>query len=103
MSHDNLLANAFDLWQNRHMIKLISFLILTLSCFQAFSKDDFIQVKSGRFVQHGRPYLFLGTNFWQGMNLASTGPSGNRELLKRELDFMKKNGITQLRILALIS
>ena len=43
----------------------------------------------------------MGANFWQGMNLGAPAPLGNKAQLIRELDRMKKIGITQLRILAL--
>lgn len=57
----------------------------------------FIRIKNGRFERQGKPYFFMGTNFWQGMNLGAF----KRDLLLRELDSLKNNGITQLRILAL--
>jgi mannan endo-1,4-beta-mannosidase len=52
-------------------------------------------------MRDGKPYIFMGANYWQGMNLGSSGEGGNRERLKRELDQMQKTGITNLRILAL--
>ncbi len=61
----------------------------------------FVQVKNNRFEKNGKPYYFMGANFWQGMNLGMVSATGNRELLKRELDQMKDTGITQLRVLAL--
>jgi mannan endo-1,4-beta-mannosidase len=47
------------------------------------------------------PYVFIGANFWQGMNLGSKGPSGDRALLLRELDRLHAAGIKNLRVLAL--
>jgi mannan endo-1,4-beta-mannosidase len=52
------------------------------------------------FVRDGARYAYLGTNFWYGMNLGSTGPGGDRERLIRELDRLQALGITNLRILA---
>lgn len=63
--------------------------------------SHFVEIKAGRFVRDNRPYFFMGTNFWQGMNLAAPGSLGNRPLLIRELDQMRSVGIKQLRILAL--
>jgi mannan endo-1,4-beta-mannosidase len=63
--------------------------------------DSFVRVKDGKFVKDGKPYFYLGANYWCGMNLGSTGEGGNRERLKRELDQMQSLGITNLRILAL--
>lgn len=74
------------------MIKLC--LILIIFSLNSFA---FIKIHNNRFEKNGRPYLFMGTNFWQGMNLGSA----NKELVGRELDRMKNFGINQLRILAL--
>jgi mannan endo-1,4-beta-mannosidase len=63
--------------------------------------DGFIKVLDNRFVLKGKPYYFLGANFWIGMNLGSSGDGGNRERLIRELDRLQKLGITNLRIMAL--
>jgi mannan endo-1,4-beta-mannosidase len=48
----------------------------------------------------GKPYYFLGTNLWYGCYLGSSGETGDRERLIRELDLLKEIGITNLRILA---
>ncbi|MCK7477167.1 MAG: hypothetical protein M0C28_06390 [Candidatus Moduliflexus flocculans] len=40
-------------------------------------------VENGRFTLAGKPYYFVGANFWQGMNLAVDGPSGDRPRLLR--------------------
>ena len=58
-----------------------------------------ITVKDGQFMRDGKPYYFVGTNFWYGAILGSEGEGGNRERLCKELDFMKANGIDNLRIL----
>lgn len=60
----------------------------------------FITVENGRFQEGDRPYAFVGFNFWQGMNLASPGPGGDRERLGRELDRLVAMGTSNLRILA---
>lgn len=63
--------------------------------------NSLVTVQGSQFMRNGKPYLFMGANYWQGMNLGSPGEGGNRERLKRELDQMKSVGITNLRILAL--
>ena len=30
---------------------------------------DFTRVSDGRFLRHGQPYTFVGTNFWYGPSL----------------------------------
>jgi mannan endo-1,4-beta-mannosidase len=57
-------------------------------------------VQDGRFMLGGRPYYFVGANFWQGMNLGMQGQPGNREQLLKELDDMQALGITNLRVMA---
>ncbi len=64
------------------------------------SSQNFIIVKNSRLLLDGQPYHFTGANFWQGMNLASPGPGGDRPRLLRELDRMQALGITNLRIMA---
>ena len=62
-------------------------------------KGEIIRVENGQFIRHGKPYYFVGTNFWYGAILGSEGEGGNRERLHKELDFMKSQGIENLRIL----
>jgi len=79
----------------------LGFFLLINSSILFAKVESFVQIKNGRFERAGRPYFFIGANFWQGMNLGATNSTGNRALLIRELNEMKKNGITNLRILAL--
>ncbi|MEN6559931.1 MAG: mannanase [Acidobacteriota bacterium] len=60
----------------------------------------FVTVKDGKFMLSGRPFYFVGANFWQGMNLAVDGPSGDRPRLLRELDRLRDLGVTNLRVMA---
>jgi len=73
-------------------------LLITMSCF-ANATNRFVHVKDNQFVVNDKPYYFIGTNFWYGAILGSKGEGGNRERLIRELDFMKANGIDNLRVL----
>ena len=63
------------------------------------SDNTFVQVKDGHFVKNGKPYYYVGTNFWYGAILGSEGQGGDRQRLCRELDKMKEMGIDNLRIL----
>ncbi|MEL6133995.1 MAG: mannanase, partial [Bacteroidota bacterium] len=45
--------------------------------------------------REGKPYYFIGTNFWYGMNLGME----NQKRLIRELDQMQELGIRNLRIM----
>ncbi|MDR1416895.1 MAG: cellulase family glycosylhydrolase, partial [Prevotellaceae bacterium] len=59
----------------------------------------FVAQNNGRLEVNGKPYYYVGTNFWYGAVLGSTGQGGNRERLLKELDFMKANGVGNLRVL----
>jgi mannan endo-1,4-beta-mannosidase len=77
---------------------------LTILCIVGLScghpdKSGFITQQDGRFELNGKPYYSIGTNFWYGAILGSTGQGGNRERLLRELDLMKSTGINNLRVL----
>lgn len=62
-------------------------------------QSSFVKVKDGHFEREGKPYYYVGTNFWYGAILGSEGQGGDRKRLCKELDFMKKKGIDNLRIL----
>ena len=88
------------------MKKLLIFMALTLVCGNIAARkpkkqqqSPFIQVKDGHFLRNGKPYYYVGTNFWYGAILGSEGQGGNRQRLLRELDNLKALGIDNLRIL----
>ncbi|WP_207434275.1 glycoside hydrolase 5 family protein [Sabulibacter ruber] len=80
------------------------YLVLALLCV-AFTqlhaqKKSFVKTDGHQFTLNGKPYYYIGTNYWYGALLGSTGEAGNRERLRKELDMLKKAGVTNLRILA---
>jgi mannan endo-1,4-beta-mannosidase len=88
-----------------NMRKLLVFLGVMLLAYTSFSssapsKNKFIKVENGQFIRNGKPYYYVGANYWYGAILGSTGKEGNRQRLKEELDLMKANGIDNLRVLA---
>ncbi len=64
------------------------------------ASGNFVAVSGGKFILGGRPYYFVGANFWQGMNMGVDGPSGNRTQLIEELDRLKQLGVSNLRVMA---
>lgn len=75
---------------------LALFLALTAAC---APRTPFVRVEDGHFVRDGRPYYFVGTNFWYGPILASEGRGGDYDRLVRELDTLKALGLENLRVL----
>lgn len=78
----------------------IFFLTFTASQVSGQQKSKFIKVENGHFIRDGKPYFYIGANYWYGGILGSKGKEGNRQRLLEELDLMKANGIDNLRILA---
>ncbi len=79
----------------------LSLLALLASCTTKPTEDlkPYVTVKDGKFYQGGKEYRYVGTNFWYGAILGSTGRGGNRERLVQELDDMKAVGIDNVRVL----
>ena len=63
-------------------------------------RDDFVRVRGTQLFHNDDPYYFAGTNMWYGCYLGSTGSTGDRPRLIRELDSLKLYGVTNLRVLA---
>ena len=74
-------------------------LLLALVVWTVGVSAQFVTTKNGHFERNGKPYYYVGTNFWYGAILASNGQGGDRKRLHRELDKMKAMGIDNLRIL----
>lgn len=74
---------------------------LTLFSVNIFAQSEFVKVKNGQLFVGSRPYYFIGTNYWYGglLGLEKDKKRG-AERLRKELDFLKKNGITNLRVMA---
>ena len=84
---------------------LLAFCFLNLSCStqtKEFSQksNDFVTVNNQHFEINGKPYYYLGTNFWYGLNLGSRGAGGNRDRLVSELDQLASMGVKNLRVCA---
>ena len=91
----------------------IPYLLIGASFFFSCSKTEtqeetknetvsgFVKTNGTQFQIDGKPYYFLGTNLWYGLNLGATGKGGDRERLIRELDRLQQLGINNLRIMAM--
>lgn len=94
----------------KKIILMVSGMIALLACKEtthkqaqneSIAKAGFVRTKGNHFEIDGKPYYYLGANFWAGMNLGATATSGDRAKLLRELDQMQKLGINNLRVMAL--
>lgn len=96
----------------KKIVLLAASLFALVACKESPKKDatqtvkdtvpaGFVRTNGTRFEIDGKPYRYMGANFWAGMNLGSQAASGDRDKLIRELDRMQKIGITNLRIMAI--
>src|SRR5688572_31604371 len=62
--------------------------------------SSFVTVKGHQFVADGKQYYFVGTNYWYGSLLGlEKDKKRGIDRLRKELDFLKANGVTNLRLL----
>jgi len=86
----------------KNLIFILGIALLSFASFRSDgqSKNKFIKVENGQFIRDGKPYYYIGTNYWYGAILGSPGKEGNRKRLLEELDLMKANGIDNLCVFA---
>ena len=87
----------------KHNLFILISIWLCIACTSNVSEPSkatsFVNIENGQFVKNGKPYYYIGANFWYGAILASEGEGGNRQRLIAELDSMSAVGIDNLRIL----
>jgi mannan endo-1,4-beta-mannosidase len=79
---------------------ILSTVIIGCSSKQTVNASPYVTVNNGEFYVGDSIYRYVGTNFWYGAILASTGRGGDRQRLAKELDQLQECGIDNLRILA---
>ncbi|MDH7461438.1 cellulase family glycosylhydrolase [Chitinophagaceae bacterium 26-R-25] len=82
---------------HKRLALLITALLLAAN-FVFAQTNSFVRAKDGSFSVDNQPYYFVGTNYWYGSLLANDKHGKDRVI--RELDFLVKNGVTNLRLLA---
>lgn len=67
----------------------------------AAAQPGFVARQDHRFFLQGKPYYYIGTNYWYGSVLAlEKDKTRGIDRLRRELDFLKAAGIANLRVMA---
>ena len=80
-------------------LKMLLGALAASALFSCSSTPAFVSVKDGQFVKDGKPYTYIGANFWYGPILASEGRGGDYARLCSELDTLKSLGVENLRVL----
>src|SRR5688572_30247323 len=82
------------------MIRYLALTIVILAaCMTA--PAQFVSVRDQTFQLNGKPYYFIGANYWYGSLLGlEKDKKRGVERLRKELDFLQKNGVTNLRLMA---
>lgn len=85
---------------SKRFVRFLVTMILVAAAPGVFAAP-FVTVKGSRFYAGGKPYYFIGTNYWYGslLGLEKDRRRGIQRL-RRELDHLKANGVTNLRLMA---
>lgn len=83
----------------KNTLKLALVVCLVLLAAGCSTTSSFTSVQDGQFMRDGKPYTYIGTNFWYGPILASDGCGGDKDRLTRELDYLQALGLKNLRVL----
>ena len=69
---------------------LLAALFSLISC----SSDNYVSVDGANFQLNKKEYNYIGCNYWYGGYIGAT----DKERLKKELDFLEKQKVTNLRV-----
>lgn len=76
------------------------FFLFSFCLFIFSSGQGFVKTKNGQFTINNQPYYYIGANYWYASYLGlEKDPDRGIKRLERELDFLKKNNVTNLRVL----
>ena len=78
--------------RKKNFLLLVTYLFVSCKGY-----NSFVKVENSKFTKNGKPYNYVGTNYWYGALLAAK--SGDRVRLLKELDELKANKILNLRVL----
>ena len=82
-----------------NFLRLLAAALLALPGTGAVAQPaGFVRRQGTGFVLAGKPYRYIGANYWYGGLLATQGAAGKARLVK-ELDFLQAHGIRNLRVM----
>ncbi len=82
------------------MCRIVLFILLIAATVYA-QPQQFVSVEGSTLRLDGKPYYFVGANYWYGSLLGlEKDKKRGVERLRRELDFLKAQGVTNLRLMA---
>lgn len=82
-------------------IALLTLLLTTPVHSAGSSRSSFVSVKGHGFYVNDKPYYYIGANYWYGSLLGlEQEKSRGIARLRKELDFLKAHGVTNLRLMA---
>ncbi len=95
-----MLLSLFVAVKHFSMKSIFIFLFLFSNLLHAQGNQNFVQTNKMQFTIAGKPYYYIGTNYWYGGLLALQQDSAKgKERLIKELDFMQSQGVNNLRVL----
>lgn len=85
---------------NRKLVKFSIVLIVWMFCsdYLLHAQENFVKQSGTQLTINGKPYKYVGTNYWYGGLLALKGKEGKKRL-KKELNFLKNKGVNNLRVM----
>ncbi len=79
---------------------LLLSIILFSSIHQVKAQPGFVKAGTSGFSVDGKPYAYIGANYWYGALLGlEKDPRRGIIRLRKELDFLKSKGVSNLRVL----
>jgi mannan endo-1,4-beta-mannosidase len=82
----------------KRKLQTVFFLLFNIA---VYAQGSFVTVKGHQFILGGTPYYYIGANYWYGSVLGlEKDKNKGVERLRKELDFLRSKGITNLRVLA---
>lgn len=79
-------------------LRLLIFAVLQFLVADLSAQSSYVTTNKHQFLISNHPYYYIGANYWYG-GLISNDEKG-KQRVRKELDFLKLKGVTNLRVLA---